>query len=207
VGLNSFGRVTHSEGDYASAQSYCHRSLTIAEEVSDKWMLAVTLSDLAVLAAAEKAVDRAACLWGAAQRLRGETGAAVLPVDRVDYERSLEVARGQLGERAFLAALAAGRSMSLQEAAAYALGTASTDEDILTKALSAQPAPPRPAGLTPREVEVLSLVAQGMTDAQVAEELVISPRTVNAHLTSIYSKLYVNSRVAATLVAQEHGLV
>ena len=45
-----------------------------------------------------------------------------------------------------------------------------------------------PAGLTAREVEVLRLVAQGLTDIQVAEQLVISRRTVNWHLTSIYSK-------------------
>ena len=58
-----------------------------------------------------------------------------------------------------------------------------------------------PAGLTVREVEVLRLVAQGFTDVQVAEQLVISPRTVNWHLTSIYSKLQVSSRSAATRYA------
>ena len=64
-----------------------------------------------------------------------------------------------------------------------------------------------PADLTVREVEVLCLVAQGMTDAQVAEQLVISPRTVNWHLTVIYSKLGVSSRSAATRYAFEHTLV
>jgi DNA-binding NarL/FixJ family response regulator len=55
-----------------------------------------------------------------------------------------------------------------------------------------------PDGLTAREVVVLRLVAQGLTDAEVAEHLVISPRTVNTHLTSIYGKIGVSSRVAAT---------
>ena len=68
-------------------------------------------------------------------------------------------------------------------------------------------AAPYPAGLTAREVEVLRLVAQGLTDGQVAEQLVISPRTVNWHLTSIYSKLGVSSRSAATRFAIEHKLV
>lgn len=63
------------------------------------------------------------------------------------------------------------------------------------------------AGLTAREVEVLRLVAQGLTDAQVAEHLVISPRTVNFHLTSIYSKLGVSSRAAATRYAIEQHLL
>ena len=64
-----------------------------------------------------------------------------------------------------------------------------------------------PAGLTEREVEVLCLVAQGMTDAHVAEQLVISPRTVNGHLRSIYSKIGVTSRSAATRFAVDHHLV
>ncbi len=68
-------------------------------------------------------------------------------------------------------------------------------------------APTYPAGLTAREVEVLRLVAQGLTDAQIAEQLVISPRTVNWHLTSIYSKIGVSSRGAATRYAIEHHVV
>jgi len=54
---------------------------------------------------------------------------------------------------------------------------------------------------------VLRLVAQGLSDAQVAEQLVISPRTVNWHLTSIYSKIRVSSRNAATRYAVDHHLV
>ena len=72
---------------------------------------------------------------------------------------------------------------------------------------TAKTLPTSPAGLTAREVEVLRLVAQGLTDAQVAEQLVISPRTVNTHLTSIYNKLGVDSRTAATRFAVDHQLV
>ena len=61
--------------------------------------------------------------------------------------------------------------------------------------------------LSEREVEVLRLVARGLTDAQVGESLVISPRTVNAHLRSIYSKLNITSRHAATLFALEQHLI
>jgi len=67
--------------------------------------------------------------------------------------------------------------------------------------------PTYPSGLTAREVEVLRLVAQGLTDAQVADKLVISRRTVNWYLTSIYSKLGVTSRSGATRFAVEHNLV
>ena len=64
-----------------------------------------------------------------------------------------------------------------------------------------------PDGLTGREVEVLRLVAQGMTNAEVADRLILSPLTINAHLRSIYSKLEVNTRSAATRYAVDHGLV
>ena len=69
------------------------------------------------------------------------------------------------------------------------------------------PSSPYAAGLTRREVEVLRLVATGLTDAQVAEKLFISLRTVNAHLRSIYAKLGVGSRSAATRYAVEHELI
>ena len=66
--------------------------------------------------------------------------------------------------------------------------------------------PEHTAGLTSREVEVLGLVATGMTTAQIAEELFLSTRTVDTHLTSIYHKLGVTSRAAATRFALEHDL-
>ena len=68
-------------------------------------------------------------------------------------------------------------------------------------------APAYPSGLTMREVEVLRLVASGLTNAQIADELVISTRTVNAHLRSIYNKLDVSSRTAATRFAIDHHLL
>ena len=64
-----------------------------------------------------------------------------------------------------------------------------------------------PAGLSPREVEVLQLLAQGLTDGEIASQLYISPRTVGGHLRSIYNKAGVSSRAAATAFAFEHNLV
>jgi DNA-binding NarL/FixJ family response regulator len=69
------------------------------------------------------------------------------------------------------------------------------------------PSPSETLDLTKREMEVLRLVAQGLTDAQVAHTLVISPRIVNAHLRSIYSKLGITSRHAATLFATKQQLI
>ena len=71
--------------------------------------------------------------------------------------------------------------------------------------------PPDPArfplGLSGREVEVLRRVAEGLTNAQIAERLSISPKTVSTHLVSIFGKLGVTSRAGATRFAIEHGLV
>jgi DNA-binding CsgD family transcriptional regulator len=64
----------------------------------------------------------------------------------------------------------------------------------------------RADGLTLREVEILKLVAAGMTNRQTAEQLGLSIRTVDAHLRSIYAKLGIKSRSAATRYAVEHNL-
>ena len=69
-------------------------------------------------------------------------------------------------------------------------------------------APPNRAdGLTTREVEILRLVTSGLTNRELAEELGVSTRTIDAHLRSIYAKLGVKSRSAATRYAVEHHLV
>ena len=70
-----------------------------------------------------------------------------------------------------------------------------------------KPSASYPDGLTAREGEVLRLLAQGMTSAQIAEQLIISVVTVNFHVRSIYSKLGVTSRAAAARYAVEHHLV
>lgn len=61
-------------------------------------------------------------------------------------------------------------------------------------------------GLTPREVEIVQLVAGGLTNRQIADRLALSTRTVDAHLRSVYAKLGVKSRSAATRYAFDHGL-
>ena len=64
-----------------------------------------------------------------------------------------------------------------------------------------------PAGLTPREAEVLKLLARGHPNKEIARRLLLSPKTVSNHLEHVYSKLQVSSRAAATLYATQHGLV
>ena len=119
-------------------------------------------------------------------------------VERPDYEQAVATARLKLGEKVFAAAWAEGRNMSPEQA----LSAQKPSPDLL----STSPAT-YPGGLTAREVEVLRLLAKGLSDKQIAQQLVISRRTVNAHLTSIYGKLQLSSRSAATRYAFEHHLV
>ena len=138
-------------------------------------------------------------------------GIPIAPVRHATYERSVAAARAQLGKKTFVAAWEEGRTMTAVQALAAQGQTSGTTAPPITPATTS--APPAkspttyPADLTAREVEVLRLVARGMTNEQVAERLVISPRTVNTHLTSIYGKIGVTSRSAATRFAIGHHLV
>jgi predicted ATPase/class 3 adenylate cyclase/DNA-binding CsgD family transcriptional regulator len=205
--LSVLGKVFALEGDYAAAQALFEQSLSITVKLGEKWVAIVYLLELGEVVAAQRQFAWAAQLWGASEALRDALGIPIPLVERTDYERSVLAAKVHLGERAFATAWVTGRSMMPEQALAALIP--------VTKPISGEPSsvPPAkssntyPAGLTAREVEVLRLVARGLTDAQVAEQLVISPRTVNTHLTSIYNKLGVDSRTAASRFALEQRLV
>src|SRR5258708_33911451 len=133
--------------------------------------------------------------------MRDATGVPIPRRARAEDERSGSSAGVHLGEKAFTAAWGPGRPMTPKQARA-----AKGLKPIPTPTATVTPPPTYPDGLTAREVEVLRLVAKGFTDAQVAEALVLSPRTVHAHLSSVYSKLGITSRSAATRYAIEHNL-
>jgi predicted ATPase/class 3 adenylate cyclase/DNA-binding CsgD family transcriptional regulator len=202
------GRVAASKGDYTAARALYEESLATGREVDDKLNIAFCLEGLADVVAIQGEPAWAAHLWGAAEALRDAIGAPLPPVYHTDYDRSVAAARAQLGEKSFAAAWIEGRIMTPEQALA-AQGPVTLPQPLPTAPTSMPPAKPvatYPDGLTAREVEVLRLLARGLTDAQIAEQLVIAPRTVNNHLTSIYSKIQVSSRSAATRYAIEHKL-
>jgi len=196
-------------GDYAGARQWYAEGLATAMDIGYVSYIASGLKGLGCVAAALGLPTWAAVLWGAAEPLR-ESRSVAIP--QALYDRMVGLVRRQLGEPAFEEARARGRTMT----PAQALASHEASEPQVPKhaqvALGSAPTPPTrhsssPAGLTAREMEVLHLVAQGLSDTQVAEQLVISPRTVNWHLTSIYSKLGVSSRAAATRYAIEHQVI
>ncbi len=183
-----------------AARAFHEKSLEILRASDDKWFTAFCLEELASVVTAQGEVVWAARLWGAAESLRDKVRSPRPPVFRADYKRSVAAARAHLGEKAFTAAWAEGRTMT-QEQVFTARGPVTKSTSTLAKSPTTYP-----DGLTRREVEVLRLVAQGLTNKQVADQLFISPRTVNTHLTSIYGKIGVSSRSAANRYAMEHHL-
>jgi len=202
-------RLDALRGEYAAARLRYEEGLAIALELGHMNLIAAGLKGLGCVAATQGLYTWAAMLWGTAEPLR-ESRSVAIP--QALYERMVAVVRSQLGEPAFEEARAKGRAMTPAQVLASPEAFAPQVQKPAQAAPGPAPIPPAghpsyPAGLTAREMEVLRLVAQGLTDAQVAEQLVISPRTVNFHLTSIYSKLGVSSRSAATRHALEHHLV
>ena len=115
--------------------------------------------------------------------------------------------RAQLGHEAFAREIEAGHRLTLDDL--LALPHSQAPAPPSTRFASGQAAPPSALSeaLTAREIEVLRLLAQELSNPQIAERLVVSRRTVDAHLRSIYDKLGVKSRDAAIRVARERGLI
>jgi len=200
--LSLLARVEAYQGDNVAARALYEQSLTIAIEGNSTWGIYLFLEGLAGVVAAQGEPAWAARLYGAAESLRDANSIPIQPVYRAEYDRSVAATRAQLGEQAFAAAWAEGRTMTPEQVLA-----AEGQPLLPTPTPSSRPAVTYPDGLTAREVEVLRLLAQGLMDAQIAEQLVLSLHTVHAHLRTIYSKLGVTSRSAATRYAFEHQLV
>ena len=206
--LVGLAKVEAQQGDLATARVLYEESLSVAK-VGYTLDIACGLEGLATVVAAQGEGAWAALLWGAAEVLRETSGAPLPPVERAEYEHAVAATCTQLGKEAFSAAWAQGRTMTPEQVLATH-GPANMPAPMPAGQLpptKRQPPPTYPDGLTAREVDVLRLVAQGLTDAQIADKLVITRRTVNWYLTSVYGKIQVSSRSAATRYAIDHRLV
>jgi len=205
--LTFLGRLALEEGNAATASGLFEESLALLREMNENVPLAVAtnLQGIGVTLATQGRLIEAVQLWGAAEAL-----CALLPEERALVVRSLATVRAELGEEAFTVAWTEGQAMTLEQALTameHIAHSIQPSERVPKRARSARHHQPSSSDLTAREKEVLQLVARGRTDAQIAEALVISPRTVNAHLRSIYTKLNIPSRNAATYFALEHDLI
>jgi predicted ATPase/class 3 adenylate cyclase/DNA-binding CsgD family transcriptional regulator len=207
VSLYALAQVATVQGNHAGSQALYEQGLSVASKAGDKRTIPSGLEGLADAVAAQGKYAWAAHLWGAAETLREAIGVPLPPVERVSYHRTVAATRTQFGEQVFATAWADGRTMSPEQALATRGQVAFPIPGKLSSSPATASPAPYPDGLTAREVEVLRVVAQGLTNEQVAQHLVISPRTVDKHLTSIYSKIGVSSRSAATRYAMDHHLI
>jgi DNA-binding CsgD family transcriptional regulator len=215
--LGNLGTLTAKQGDFTQAAVCLRESLGLHRAMGSKVGIGIALEAVAGLEALQahepEAMARAARLCAAAEALHASLGSEAFAGVRGDRERMVATLRTCLDEEAFAVAWAEGRAMTPEQAIAYALEDAPHAEQAIARhppfLQTAPTAESRqyPAGLTEREVEILRLVTQGLTYAQIAERLIISSHTVNAHLRTIYGKLGVNSRSSATRFAVEHRLV
>jgi non-specific serine/threonine protein kinase len=197
--LDSLGHVARKLADFPLALERYQQGLALLREQGDpdgvRWELICIAQ---TLLAAGRLTD-AVRMLGAAEAIAASLGVDEHPRG---YEQTVATARGLLGEESYAAAFGTGRTYTFDDAVeeALAIAPASVAQPPTSTPLQL------PARLSPRELEVLRLVADGLTDAEVAGRLFMARRTVNTHLTSIYTKLGVSSRSAATRWAVEHGL-
>ncbi|HEX6668280.1 MAG TPA: LuxR C-terminal-related transcriptional regulator, partial [Gemmatimonadales bacterium] len=202
--LHWLGDLARARGDLAGAVARYRESLALVGDSSHFLFVADALDGVAAVAATRGQPERAARLHGAAAALREQMGEVVPPWERPAHERDLAAARAALEPAAFEAAWAAGVALPLEAAVAEAMSDPSPALAASDAAPTSDPA--EVLGLTPREADVLRLLAQGHSNREIAEALFISPRTVNFHVTNLLGKLDLESRAAAAAFAVRHGL-
>ena len=201
VALNTLATLAQAERDHERTRELFEEGLTVSAELGNESDVVHCLEGLASIAGAEDSFERAARLWGAAGALLEEieVGVHTYVPDRSLQQSQVAAAHARLDEEAFEAAWAEGRMMTSEQAIQYAL-----EQEAAPKQAAAEA---NPAGLSAREAEVLRLVAGGLTNAEVAEKLFLSSRTVDWHLGTIYRKLGSHSRTEAARFAAEHDLL
>jgi non-specific serine/threonine protein kinase len=189
-----------SQGDNRHATGLFQDALRLHRTFSNQWGYAWCTEALAWTAAADEQYERASRLLGATQAtLRAIGGMGGFKLFAAAHERCEAQLRDALGDAAYAAAVQRGTDFSLDQAIAYALGEQSTTP-------STAPSPAHaPAMLTSRERQVAELIAQGLSNKQIAARLVIAPRTAEGHVERILTKLGFTSRtqIATWAAARE----
>jgi predicted ATPase/DNA-binding CsgD family transcriptional regulator len=201
--LGALGQAAETRGDLAAAAARYAENLALWGEDRIPERLPDTLAGAAKLEAASGRPTAATRLLAAAGAVSETLSAVARPAERARRERAAAAARAALGDADFEAAWAAGWALAPEQAAAEA-------GEVLAAVLS--PTAPQGAaaghafGLTPREREVLGLLAVGRSNQEIGEALFISPRTAQTHITHLLAKLGLPSRTAAAAFAHKHGL-
>ncbi len=193
-------------GDYALARRQYEQLIVALAEMNDTTGLSLSLAFLPAVLHRQGLSVWAARVYGLADKLTRTSQPLMMSGELFDHLRKRAEAmraevRAHLGDQAFEEALAEGQTMTVEDL--LAIPHPPPDS---TSAQAAPVSVPYEA-LTARELDVLHLLAQDLSNPQIAARLVVSRRTVEAHLRSIYEKFGVKSRDAAIRYAIEHGLV
>ncbi|MDQ3780757.1 MAG: LuxR C-terminal-related transcriptional regulator [Chloroflexota bacterium] len=193
-----------ARGESARALDHYREGMKLLWEQGDIWGLTTCLVMILGEVAATAATEQVVRVLGALETLQADTGHPLSPRYQAVYARVEATLRAQLGEAAFAAARAAGRTLTLEQAVTEALTLATAKGAPMVEPASA--ARQVTEQLTPREREILRLVATGQTDREIADALSIATRTVEWHLANILAKLDLQSRAAAASYAVRTGL-
>ncbi|WP_231990065.1 LuxR C-terminal-related transcriptional regulator [Mycobacterium sp. 852002-51971_SCH5477799-a] len=178
-------RVALAENEPGQAERDVHDALTRAAELRAHLFVPDLLECLARLGHLAGSHLEAARLFGAAYAVRERTGIVRFRVYDADYEASVDATRNALTEKEFDAAWHAGTGLSTDEAIAYA-----------RRGRGERKRPPSGwDSLTPTERDVVRLVSEGLGNKDIGDRLFISPRTVQTHLTHVYAKLGLTTRI------------
>ncbi len=206
MSLHNLGPVLHRQGDHRRAAALLAESLALSWELRNTHGSAICLVGIAGVIAARGSPAEAARLLGAAEALRASIGVQWEPVDRGECDRSVAAVRLHLDATPFATAWAAGASMPLEQAVAAAQAALSSQLDAPSLASPVHDrANAASGGLTRREHEVVSAVARGMTNREIADTLFIAEKTVEMHVSNSLGKLGFRSRtqLAAWAVARD----
>jgi DNA-binding CsgD family transcriptional regulator/tetratricopeptide (TPR) repeat protein len=200
--VGTLGMVVYEQGDIPAATLLFKEMIDLGREHG----LGDPGDGFSLIAASAGAFELAARLYGASEAdAEGEgTNPYGEDIYRPTHDRAIAAIRAALGNAKFDAAWAAGRKLTVTEALNPILALLFPDEPATAPPL--QPEPASTFGLSKREREVLRLLAQGQSNRAIADQLFIAEATVKVHVTSIFTKLGVDSRSAATAFAIHNGL-
>lgn len=188
------GMSAHRRGDFLKARALYCEYLDVGRELRSTFHISNVLAQFGSLAASQGQAERAARLMGAAGVFHETSGTRPIPLTTALVADGMDLVLAALGEAAFKTTWAVGRALSSDEAIAEALAVdVLPGRPVERGPYRSQPASPA-RQLTQREQEVAALIAGGLTNRQIAAELVISGRTVAAHVEHILDKLGFVSR-------------
>jgi DNA-binding NarL/FixJ family response regulator len=200
----ALGMVSLRQQQTADAATDLAQALAIRRELGDRRGMAECLEGLAEIAITHGQTSIGVEMIAAAASTRAELGAAIPPIHQGDYDRALAAGHTALTKNDFASTWTSGQIRPLSEVVQRALALSQSGELTMPAPTSGEA---NSGGLTQREIDVLRLVTQGMTNIEIADQLSLSPRTVQAHLRRIFDKLDVHSRAQAARFVIEHGLV